>query len=157
MLTGIETTHIRTRDQFLFETIYFFTLMPWERHESIYFLQLWVNNKQTRPFNFGKKTLNGAICLNWCGIFCLLFFRLLSSSLLLLVETQRFGHCILRPSSRIEWLKCFVTTNNNKDKDNGSKNNTQNIVRMMLVTTFEHQSPKDSTLQYRSGAGSTSS
>ena len=49
------------------------------------------------------------ICLNffyvaWCAIFCIWFFRLLSSSLLLLVETQRFGRCISRPSTSVPCL-----------------------------------------------------
>ena len=33
----------------------------------------------------------------WCVFFWLWFFELLSSSLLLLVETQRFSRCILQP------------------------------------------------------------
>ena len=35
----------------------------------------------------------------WCAIFCVLFLGLLSSSLLLLFVTQRFGRCIFRASS----------------------------------------------------------
>ena len=35
----------------------------------------------------------------WSAIFCVWFFQLLSSSLLLLVVTQRFGRCVLQPSS----------------------------------------------------------
>ena len=37
----------------------------------------------------------------WCTIFCERFFKLLSSSLLLLVVTQRFDCCILQSSSGV--------------------------------------------------------
>ena len=51
-------------------------------------------------------------CLNfcdeaWCAIFCVLFFGLLSSSLLLLVVTQCFSCCILWPSSGVPCLSRY--------------------------------------------------
>ena len=40
----------------------------------------------------------------WCAIFCVWFFELFSSSLLLLVVIQGFGRCILWPSSGVPCL-----------------------------------------------------
>ena len=58
---------------------------------------------------YSKAPINWIIYLDfwdeaWCAIFCLWFFGLLPSSLLLLVVTQRFGCFILRPSAGVSCL-----------------------------------------------------
>ena len=53
--------------------------------------------------NFWGFTLN-----IYCSIFCVLFFRLLLTSLSLSVETQRFGRFILRPFSGVACLSGYA-------------------------------------------------
>ena len=54
----------------------------------------------TSPVAIGLNFWNEA----WCAISCMWFFEQLSSSLLLLVETQCFGRCILWLSSDVPCL-----------------------------------------------------
>ena len=71
-------------------------------HLQLFFVnQILTTNEATK--------LNDLICLNfleeiWRVLFCVLFFRLLSSSLLLLVVAQYFDCCNLRPSSDVPCL-----------------------------------------------------
>ena len=54
-----------------------------------------------KAFKNYKNYLFGFLRWAGCAIFCVWFFGPLSSSLILLVLTQRFGWCILRPSSGV--------------------------------------------------------
>ena len=38
---------------------------------------------------------------------------------------------------RMEWPKCCVTTNNNKDEDNNLKNHAQNIKHFLYETSLK--------------------
>ena len=85
----------------------------WNRTVCMYKTGFDINNLQwlmchkTKP-NQTKQF----ICLNlwdeaWCALCWLWFFGLLFSSLLLLVEAQRFSCCILQPSSGVPCLSGY--------------------------------------------------
>ena len=87
----------------------------WARNEQkktkchytfIIFTEL-INSQKQNLMDWCNLTKGYWMSINQDGVFCVLFFGLLSSSLLLLVATQRFDRCILRHFSVVSYLSGY--------------------------------------------------